>query len=108
MVPDRLWYHADCVVRGCPFSFKAQPAAKKRFSCKWEAAGWRGIVYCMFMFDWSDLISYNPPPKATLLTACVHFRDSYPIDVSIGIYLYEVEGKGGERAVTETERQGEE
>ncbi len=82
MVPERLWYHTDCVNRGCPFSCNGPASCQAEIQLQVVQVGScrvGGIVYCMFMFDWSALIT---PQKATLWTACVHFRDSYPIDVS--------------------------
>ncbi len=35
----------------------------------------------MFMSDWSSLMT-PPPPRRPPWTSSVHFRDSYPIDVS--------------------------
>jgi hypothetical protein len=66
------------VVRGCPFSCTG-PAryVLVRVQYKWEAAGW-GNGICLYL-DWNALMT---PQKATLETACVHFLDSYPIDVT--------------------------
>ncbi len=61
MVPDRLWYCTDCVVRGCPFSSSARPAARQSFVYKWGAAGWGGIVY-VYVWLRSALMT---PQKAT-------------------------------------------
>ncbi len=48
-----------------------------RVEYKWGAAGW-GNGICLYL-DWNALMA---PQKAILETACVHFLDSYPIDVS--------------------------
>jgi hypothetical protein len=62
--------------------YLARPAAQQIFSYKWGAAGLGGIAYYMFMFEWSALVSCDPPEGHPAWTICVHFRDSYPIDVS--------------------------
>jgi hypothetical protein len=61
MVPDRLWYRTDCVVRCCPFTCTG-PASRpgQIFSSKWEAAGWGeggGIAYDYILLEFS----YDPP-----------------------------------------------
>jgi hypothetical protein len=58
MVPDRLWYCADCVVRGCPTCpFSSTGPARQSFSYEWGAAGWGGIVYVYVGLE----CSINPP-----------------------------------------------
>jgi hypothetical protein len=55
----------------------ARPASRQIFTCKRGAAGW-GEQHMFFMFDWSALMTL----QRASWTACVHLRDSYPIDVS--------------------------
>ncbi len=81
-----LWYRTDCgsVHRLCTcgdclvssLMYRPHPAARQVFSYKWGAVGW-GEQH-MLMFDCSALMTPRKPPW----TACVHVRDSYPIDVS--------------------------
>ncbi len=71
-----LLYRLYILLRAVHSHVPARPAARPIFSYKWGAAGW-GEQY-MFRFDWCPYDSPRRPPW----TACVHFHDSYPIDVS--------------------------
>jgi hypothetical protein len=76
MVPDRLGTIQTVLLGAVCSHVPARPAARQGFSYKWEAAGWGKKYMCIF--DWSALKTPRRPPW----TACVYFRDSYPIDVS--------------------------
>ncbi len=73
LVPDRLCYSTDCVVRGCPFYVLPWPAARQIFSGKLQAGG-NSICLCL-----TGVLLW--PPKRPIWTACAHFCESYPIDV---------------------------
>jgi hypothetical protein len=61
MVPDRLWYRTDCVVRGCLSScVPARPAARQSFSYTVSGVLLAGGEEYIFMVDWSALIT---PPE---------------------------------------------
>ncbi len=96
MVPDRLWCRTDCVAKGCHSHVPARSAARQSFSFLLGATGWG--EKCMFMFDWSALTVWPPPPpRRPPWTACVHFvrrlspQFQYSLSAAaLGIYLYGV------------------
>jgi hypothetical protein len=62
MVPDRLWYHTDRVIRSCLFSYTSpamQLPGRSSVICGELQDGRNSIC----MFDWSALMI---PQKATL------------------------------------------
>ncbi len=73
---SRLWYRTDCVVGGVRSHVPARPAARQSFSCKWGAAGWGESMYLCL----TGVLLWLPrrPPW----TVCIHFHDSYPVDIS--------------------------
>ncbi len=76
-----VWYWTDCVpvqtvlLGAVHFHVPARPAARQ-ISYKWVAADWgNSICLCLTrVFLW--------PPRKPPWIVCIHFRDSYPIDVS--------------------------
>ncbi len=76
MVPGRLWYCTDSFVRGCQFSCTGPASCQA--DLQWGAAGWGEWYMCCL----AGMLLMTPQ-KATLDSLrCVHFRDSYPIDVA--------------------------
>jgi hypothetical protein len=75
IVPDRLWYRTDCFVRSYPFRPGQLPGRSSVINGELQAGGNSTRLKCLTGV--LVLPSRRPP-----WTACVHFRNSYPIDVS--------------------------
>jgi hypothetical protein len=90
MVPDRLWYCTDCVVRGCPFSCTGPPDATQSFifiSGELQAGG---TNICIFL---SGVLCMTPQTLDSLRTLFVSYQHLAPkcqhslSAVTLGIYL---------------------
>jgi hypothetical protein len=76
MVPEDCGTVQTVLLRAVRSHVPARPAPRQSFSYNWGAAVWGGKY--MFMLNWSALLA----PKKVPWTACVHFCDSYLINIS--------------------------